>query len=221
MSEINYNKIINNAARQTLKPFRLFQKGSSRTWIDDNGWYFTIVEFQPSNWAKGSYLNVSIHYLWSNNDYLTFDYGNREHEFVTFTGDCNQFFNDMLLLSEQALKKIFEYRKFKDITYAKKKILSHDGFSSLSRELYEKMMIRGLAMDEKASIYANKLMKEVEYSTLSYDIDYYEELSEKILPIIENEVEFYEYIMNKIAIKRALWRSKANMKKLPIDELYL
>lgn len=49
------------------------QKGRSRTWLDDRGWWIGIVEFQPSGWSKGSYLNVAACFLWREGDSLSFD----------------------------------------------------------------------------------------------------------------------------------------------------
>jgi len=33
-------------------------------WISDEGCWVIFVEFQPSAWSKGSYLNVNPHWLW-------------------------------------------------------------------------------------------------------------------------------------------------------------
>lgn len=60
---MDHNKQIRQIAGAVLKPQGLFQKGNSRIWIDDNGWFLILVEFQPGSWAGGSYLNVGIHYL--------------------------------------------------------------------------------------------------------------------------------------------------------------
>ena len=70
MNEQNHNKIIMKAAREVLAPNGLLQKGQSRIWLDDNGWFFAVVEFQPSGWEKGTFLNVGMHYLWANKEYL-------------------------------------------------------------------------------------------------------------------------------------------------------
>ena len=76
-----HNKIINTVAKQYLVPEGLFRVGSSRTWIDDNGYFLTIVEFQSSGYAKGTYLNVGINFMWDKtkdlNENLDFDCGDR------------------------------------------------------------------------------------------------------------------------------------------------
>ena len=59
----------------------LVQKGHSRTWLDDRGWFLITVEFQPSGWSKGTYLNVGATWLWHPKDFLSFDYGDYRRPF--------------------------------------------------------------------------------------------------------------------------------------------
>src|SRR6202000_1719294 len=44
-------------------PLGLERRGRSRTWIDDQRWYAIVVEFQPSGFSKGSYLNPRLQRL--------------------------------------------------------------------------------------------------------------------------------------------------------------
>ena len=76
--EENYNTLIKQAVRAVLKPKGMFQKGSSRIWIDDNGWFFTVVEFQGSWCDRGSYLNIGMQHLWNEWEYLFTVCGTRE-----------------------------------------------------------------------------------------------------------------------------------------------
>lgn len=69
----DHNKIIAAAAREALAPIGMHRKGRSRTWLLDRAWWLGIVEFQPSAWARGTYLNVSMMWLWQPIDYLTFE----------------------------------------------------------------------------------------------------------------------------------------------------
>ena len=62
--EENYNTLIKQAVRAVLKPKGMFQKGSTRILIDDNGWFFTVVEFQGSWCDRGTYLNIGMQHLW-------------------------------------------------------------------------------------------------------------------------------------------------------------
>lgn len=210
----NHNKIITQAAREILRPRGLFQKGQSRVWIDDNGWFLIIVEFQPSAWDKGAYLNVAINYLWDRKDYLSFDYGHRVKEFVAFKGDEATFYSKMLALAQEAFSKVEEYRQFGDLKFAQDKILHCDGHSSLSKELYNKMMICGLRKDSHAGALFRKLTDYLSDAQLGWEKAYYFELSEHISPIISDKDMFCRYIIGKIEEQRAYWRSRSSMKKL-------
>jgi len=60
---VDHNAVINAEARKVLKPLGLVCQGKSRVWIDDHGWWTIQVEFQPSGWTTGSYLNVGVNWL--------------------------------------------------------------------------------------------------------------------------------------------------------------
>ncbi|MFF4309637.1 hypothetical protein [Streptomyces sp. NPDC001507] len=64
-------RIINSAARESLKPLGLTQSGRSRLWIDDHGWWLGIVEFTPPRTA-GSGLHVGAMWLWHDVGHLAF-----------------------------------------------------------------------------------------------------------------------------------------------------
>ena len=49
-----HNKIIKTTVKEFLEPENLFQIGSSRSWVDDNGYYFIIVEFATNGYSKVS-----------------------------------------------------------------------------------------------------------------------------------------------------------------------
>jgi len=69
----DHNRDIQNAASEILNPLGLVQKGRSQVWYDDQKWWVGIVEFQPSGFAKGSYLNVGAGFLWWEKDHVSFD----------------------------------------------------------------------------------------------------------------------------------------------------
>lgn len=78
MSAHPANAILTRAAREVLKPMGLVQKGRSRIWLDDHGWWVIVVEFQASRFGVSSYLNVGVCWLWDlSKDYWHFDVGNR------------------------------------------------------------------------------------------------------------------------------------------------
>ncbi len=218
MKDNNHNKIINQAVRSVLKKYGLFQKGQSRTWIDDNGWFLIIIEFQPSNWDKGTYLNVGINYLWAEKDYLSFDYGSREGEFVSYNDNPEEFYNSVVKLAEYAMTKVFEYRKFKDINYAKEKILLRNGYASSSFELYNRLMICGLSKDEKAKKFYNNLAYETSFAAQPFEVRYNEELTSEMSKLVNDPEQLSTYIRNKIINQRKFWNSKSSMKKIDINK---
>lgn len=102
--------IINTVANQVLKPNGLKRKGQSRTWLDDNGWFTTIVEFQPFKDRKGTCVNVGVNLHWYPEDSWSFDIGYRESDFVDFNNE-DQFTLDVNKLAQLALEKVMHYRK--------------------------------------------------------------------------------------------------------------
>ncbi|PZT42005.1 hypothetical protein A7X99_06695, partial [Stenotrophomonas maltophilia] len=85
------------------------QKGRSRTWLDDQGWWVGVVEFQPSAWDRGSYLNVGACWLWEEKDYLSFDEGGRVAGFERFT-DAVSFASVAQALAKQAAAEVLALR---------------------------------------------------------------------------------------------------------------
>lgn len=212
IENIDHNKIIRKAAREILAPMGLIQKGQSRTWIDDNGWYFTVVEFQPSAYGKGSYLNVGIHFLWTKHDYLSYDIGGRKNSFVDFNGDESQFYSDMLSLVEKSSAFVHQYRLFNNQDYAKEYMLNNT--LSASWDLYHKMMICGLTKDQKAVAYCRELVNRTAISTTPYEIEIHRELTDHMMELIEDPDRLNEYVCSKIKQTRTFWRSKPSMRKL-------
>jgi hypothetical protein len=88
--QTEHTKILTALAREVLKPIGLRQRGRSRTWIADHGWWLAVVEFQPSAWSRGSYLNVGAMWLTYPMDHIVFHDGHREHAFEPFESS-NQF----------------------------------------------------------------------------------------------------------------------------------
>jgi len=208
------NRIISRMAEETLTPLGMFQKGNSRVWIDDNGWYLTVVEFQPGAGGLGTYLNVGIHYLWDRKEHLSFDYGYRESGLVTFSADETAFHAQMRERMRTALKKVRQYRKFANVQYAKKKIVDCRKNPNGTHGLYHKMMICGLCGDPHAKDYYDQLVGCLVSAQLDWEKEYHRELSNEIAPIIQNTAQMHAYICNKIMDQRGFWRTRSNLKEL-------
>lgn len=76
------------------------------------------VEFQPSGWSKGSYLNVGVQWLWKPFPAHAFEYGDRvailtdrePAHFVEFETDT-QFANAARDLVSSAAREVLRYRE--------------------------------------------------------------------------------------------------------------
>lgn len=130
-NNLPHEKIIKKLCKEILLPAGIFQRGSSRLYIDDNGYFFTLIEFQPSPWSKGIYLNIALHFLWNEKDYFSYDFpftGSRVREYVEYHDD-EQFEKEVKSYVEAALKQALFYRKLRNIKaaekYAEKMALKH------------------------------------------------------------------------------------------------
>lgn len=112
-SSPSHNRIISLAAKATLGPMGCKQRGRSRVWLDDHGWWLGVVEFQPSSWARGSYLNVAATFLWRASGVLSFDFAasdsSRKNGFLEFKEEA-QFERIAQQLAIQAASEIEELR---------------------------------------------------------------------------------------------------------------
>jgi len=114
MSTPDHNKLIAKIAKSVLAPIGCIQKGKSRVWLDDHGWWVGVIEFQPSAWAKGSYLNVGAHWLWYEKEFFSFDDGadageSRVESFHQFdTGE--QFEASVTKLAQRSVEEIIKLR---------------------------------------------------------------------------------------------------------------
>ncbi|MFG2918915.1 hypothetical protein ACGF0D_39285 [Kitasatospora sp. NPDC048298] len=103
------SRLVTAAARDVLRPLGLRQRGRSRTWIDDHGWWLGVVEFQPSSWSQGSYLNVGVMWLWQDSDHVEFHVGGRQAGHESFEDEA-QFMPLAMDLARVAADEIIEYR---------------------------------------------------------------------------------------------------------------
>lgn len=86
----DHNRVIDVEARRVLKPFGLVRKGKSRVWLDDHGWWLIQVEFQPSAWSRGSYLNVGVTWMLYESSVGAFHVGSRvDVPFISAVGNEN------------------------------------------------------------------------------------------------------------------------------------
>jgi hypothetical protein len=114
----SHNLILNKAARDVLRLLGMFQKGKSRSWIDDHGWWLGFVEFQPSSWSKGSYLNVGPMFLTYPKDFFSFSHSYRKESHIEYETD-EQFTPKAAWLARRASEEIKLLRdKYPDLKRA-------------------------------------------------------------------------------------------------------
>lgn len=125
-----HSKIIKQVCKEILIPLGVFQKGTSRLYLDDNDYFFTVAEFQPSNWDRGTYLNIGLTFLWDYNqsDVLYFAFSrqiaSRYGKFVEYKNET-QFRNEIINLANIAKEEILFYRKLRDVEFAKDWMISY------------------------------------------------------------------------------------------------
>src|SRR6186997_868062 len=107
---MDHNKIITAAAKKALSPLGLRRDGKSRLWYDDHGWWTIIVEFQPSGWDRGSYLNVAVSWLLYEQSHWSIDVGGREEGFKS-AAHLEQFEAAMEEVADRASRSVTKFRE--------------------------------------------------------------------------------------------------------------
>ncbi len=111
----DHNKLLTKIAKEKLKPYGIVQKGKSRTFLYDNGWYIIVIEFQPSSWSKGTYLNLGVDFNFSPREHLAFGHGYREKGFEE-AKDEKQFTDIVSKYCDIAIGRVEKLKKdFNDI----------------------------------------------------------------------------------------------------------
>jgi hypothetical protein len=103
-------RLIASAAKVALLPLGCKRLGRSRTWISDQRYWLIVIEFQPSSWQKGSYLNVGAMWLWRAREGHAFNVGYRIADFVPFYSP-EQFSFAASELAAQAAQEVLRLRE--------------------------------------------------------------------------------------------------------------
>lgn len=159
MTQIDHNKLLKKIAKKRLKPYGIFQQGQSRTFLYDKGWFTIVIEFQPSSFSKGTYLNVNVDFNFYPRNYFAYSYGNRESGFEEFNSE-EQFTKLVNDLCDLTIKRVRELElKFMDFSTALKTIKKEKGDSTW--DLYEISVLNILnGNSEKALKQLRKVSKE-------------------------------------------------------------
>lgn len=116
-------KIIKRAAKEHLEPLDFFQVGQTRSWVRDDGWYFTVVDFSPTTNIPCAALHVYLKFLWGKSldmdtNISGIDYGERERFRVNYEGDNEGFYQSMREFCDCAKERATEYEQFRAFEYS-------------------------------------------------------------------------------------------------------
>ena len=210
-----HSKIINKIARGIFKVYGIERKGQSRTWLDDQYWFTTIIEFQPFKDRQGTCLNVGINFHWYEQEYFSFDIGNRESDFIDFKNE-KQFQSEMESLVEKALKRTLELRnKMADLKSAEKNIINHEFASDNLWGNYHRAIICGLNNERKKSAeYFNRILKN------EFEYDWQKELKEKVEQLKADLNNNFKDFKVKVDDTIKNTRSKKKLKETEIKNVW-
>lgn len=198
-----HSKIIKSLCKEILIPIGVFQKGNSRVYFDDNGFYLTMVEFQPSSWSRGSYLNVGVYFLWNGYDYFSCD---------VFKGLSARVEN----FSEYRNNEQFEKEVRNKVMVAKEQILYFRNPDNVKEVLYKKGISKHIALYlayhgqiEAARAEYALFMKNPYFAKISKDEN---------LPKTLDELT-QDFVIERIKSKRKSLHDKYSTRKLPWNKI--
>lgn len=114
-----HGRLIAAAAKAALVPLGCVRKGQSRVGYADQRFWVIAIEFQPSGWSKGSYLNMFVAWLWKESRGYSIHY--RPTEFIPFES-AEQF---TPLITSMAAIAAIEVQKLRDKFKSFSIILEH------------------------------------------------------------------------------------------------
>jgi len=204
----DHNKLLKKTAKERLTPFRITQKGSSRTFLFDNGWWTIIIEFQPSSYSKGSYLNIGLDFNFYPRDHFAFTYGYRENGFEK-ANDETAFIKIINDYCDLTITKVDNLKlKFKDVWTAADTFKKHVDNDSWNK--FDLAILYGLTGKISDS---KKLLLDIKKQKCEYDYEFKrQQFVTDILPWLDNDETFL------IKIKELINQTR-QLKKLPFVDL--
>jgi hypothetical protein len=149
---VDTKTIIKKISKERFGVVGLKQKGQSRMWYFPGDYYLILVEFQPSSWDTGTYLNVGLDFNWYPKDYFSFEFGHRVSDFKKLANE-NQFETEVRQLCDLAIKKVTQYKDiFTDRQSLGDKLLKLHSDKTNDWEKFHIGMAYGLAGNVKKAI---------------------------------------------------------------------
>lgn len=144
-----HNWLLRQAARDVLRPMGLTQRGRSRVWWDDHALWVIMVEFQASAFAKGTYLNVGIGWLWTPEPTAHgpgYGYGHRVPGYGGLYESPEQWEPIAYAAANKAASEVAKYRQLvPDVGAAADVCAEHDGDRFLGWPNWNAAVSAGLA----------------------------------------------------------------------------
>ena len=187
-------KIVNEVARATLGPLGLVQRGRSRVWFDDHGWWITVVAFDSSGFGQGSYLHVAPDFLWNDRAYFSYNHGRRLAGFIPLD-EPSQFRAEIERVSRLAVERVLEYRRdFPDISSWAKALTG----PPRSWELFDSAIANALAGNESR---ARQVLTALRDEDLKDDVEWVRERGTRaaeLLRLLDDRAEFVDEIARSV-----------------------
>ncbi|MGW2788157.1 hypothetical protein ACWC3X_44625 [Streptomyces populi] len=145
------SRLVTAAARKRLRPLGLRQRGRSRLWLDDHGWWLGVVEFPSPQWSQGSGLTVGVMWLWQDVGHVTFDFVERAQGSEPFRNEV-QFASVAAELAGTAEEQVAGIRdRFADLNAVTHHLLSRPARPGLLWDSFNAGVAAGLVGDSTAA----------------------------------------------------------------------
>jgi len=235
-----HEKIIKSFAKTKLVPKGFFQKGASRVWIKDNSYYLIVIEFQPSGWQVGTFVNACVSFLWEKtkdlDTSLCFDISKRiigsEGQFVKYNQeDCESSSHFSEVLSQYidiALKYVDEWEQFTNVDKTKNYLIeAHKGLRDPFWELYDIAMISFLKGDyAEGNEFFNASLEIAKNSCnrngvhIEWMEEFYKYCISELQPHLDNPENAKRMVINMIDRRRKLLCSKSAFSKMKYNPIF-
>lgn len=218
-----HNALLRQSVREVLKPAGLLQKGGARIWVEDNGWFLTVAEFQGGVFDRGSWLNVGICFLWYGGKSIVFwpecslDKSARVGYWVRYTGDDDAFRREMAELARLGLGKVKEYRPLAEIETAKNTMLYPCGALPVCGQ-WSRLLIAALAGD---ALLCRRRAEEILDSQYIPAADLIYANTRRLLARLDADPDgLRQELLRLIAAQRAWLRTRPGLKRLAVHPVY-
>jgi hypothetical protein len=195
-----HGRLIAAAAKRRLAPLGCKRKGQSRLWISDERYWLITVEFQPSAWSKGSYLNVRPQWSWLRlgaNDHFP-----RPADYIEFK-TAEQFkplIEDMAAIAAQTVLALRDrFRSLEDVSRYFAERITRNGWP-----VYRAAVTAGLVGETQR---ARELFKQLE----SFDTENHERWLQlklegaALAELLDDTAQYRAALLATIAGRREYW----------------